>query len=428
MRRGFLSFAGHSARQAANLAPVPFVSGGQRYSGLGSGMFGQPTGQEAQMRAQGGNGTLFAIVDRIITAYSQVEWHLYRKAPSGLKEDRKEVTSHAALDLFNSPNPFMLGEAFRESAQQHEELTGEQWWVCSKHPASPMPLELWPVRPDRMRPVADPQKFCVGYEYVGPSGETVPLGLDEVIFQRRPNPLDPYRGLGPVQTILVDLDSSRYSREWNRQFFVNNAQPGGIIQVTKRLSDSEFNEARMRWMEQHKGVQAAHRVAIIENGMEWVDRKFSNNDMQFVELVQQSREVIREAFGFPKPMLGSVDDVNRANADAADLVLARWLTRPRLQRTKGVWNHRILPMFPGSSRLEFDYDNPVPEDIETETAQLVGRATAVKALTDAGYDPADVLATVGLPAMRHTKPPAAAPDPAFDDAVAALLAHAEEGS
>jgi phage portal protein BeeE len=107
-----------------------------------------------------------------------------------------------------------------------------------------MPLEMWPVRPDRMRPVADPKKFCVGYEYVGPSGEVVPLGLDEVIFERRPNPLDPYRGLGPVQTILTDLDSSRFSREWNRQFFANSAEPGGILQVTKRLSDTEFNEAR----------------------------------------------------------------------------------------------------------------------------------------------------------------------------------------
>lgn len=432
MRRGFLSVVGSQLAGIRNLAPVPYASPGQRYGGIGAGLFGQPAGMEAQMRAQGANGTLFAIVDRIITSYSQVEWHLYRKAASGRKEDRKEVTAHASIDLMNSPNPFMLGEAFREAAQQHEELTGEQWWVLYKHPASTMPLELWPVRPDRMRPVADPEKFCIGYEYIGPSGEVVPLGLDEVIFQRRPNPLDPYRGLGPVQTILTDLDSSRFSREWNRQFFANSAEPGGIIQVTKRLSDSEFNEARTRWAEQHKGVQAAHRVAIIENGMEWVDRKYSNRDMQFAELLDVSRETIREGFGFPKPMLGAVDDVNRANADAAEVLLARWLTKPRLQRTKAVWNHRILPMYPGSRNLEWDYENPVPDDVDAEAVLLNARSAAAAALVPIGYDPEDVLQTVGLPPMRFkapavppsvsVEPPSEPPAATFDQIVSRLTA------
>lgn len=398
MRQSLLAAVGSSLR---NLAPVPYVSRSQSIGGR-SGLFATPSGHEAQMRAQGQNGTLFAIVDRIITGYSQVEWHLYRRAASGLKEDRREVTAHAALDLWNKPNDFMVGEAFREATQQHEELTGEQWWVFSKHPASTMPLEAWPARPDRMRPVADPKRFIAGYEYVGPDGEIVPLGLDEVAFQRRPNPLDPYRGLGPVQTILTDLDSSRYSREWNRRFFINGAEPGGILTVSKRLSDSEFNEHRARWAEQHKGIQAAHRVALLENGIEWVDRKYTNRDMQFVELAQQSRESIREAFGFPKPTLGAVDDINRANADAADVLFARWLLVPRLKRTRSVLNNVLLPMYgPTAKRLEFDFDNPVPEDLEAEAQQLLSRSNAASALIAVGLDAQEVLPACGLPEMRY---------------------------
>jgi len=438
VRKGFLSVVGSQLRNAAAAAPpVPYssraASGSNRAS---AGFFNRPTGMQAQMRAQGSNGTLFAITDRVITSYSQVEWHLYRKAKSGMKEDRREVTAHAALDLWNKPNPFMVGPQFRETTQQHEELTGEQWWVCSKHPASPMPLELWPVRPDRIRPVTDPVKYIIGYEYTGPDGEIVPLGLDEVIPQRRPNPLDPFRGLGPVQTILTDLDSSRYSREWNRQFFLNSAEPGGVLQVEKRLTDDEFNEVRNRWSEQHKGITGAHRVAILENGLTWVDRKYTNRDMQFTELLDASRETIREAFGFPKPLLGAVDDVNRANAEAAEVVFARWLIVPRLQRTKAILNHRLLPMFgTAATRLEFDYDTPVPEDLEAEAAQLTAKANAAGVLRDAGWAPDDILTTVGLPEMRYLGPPtAAAPttppadDPTFEDLAAQLLASAEQES
>jgi hypothetical protein len=82
--------------------------------------------------------------------------------------------------------------------------------------------------------------------------------------------------------------------------------------------------------------------------------------MQFAELALASRETIREAFGFPKPMLGAVDDVNRANADAADLVFARWLLVPRLKRTKRRAELiLLLPMYgKGGAGLEFDYVSP----------------------------------------------------------------------
>ncbi|MFJ9214238.1 phage portal protein [Streptomyces sp. NPDC102264] len=394
-------------RAFRNRTPVPFVSTTSRRT-LGS-LLTRPAGVTAQMRAVGASGTLFAIVDRIDTSYAQVEWRLWRKAKSGRKEDRVEVTSHAALDLWNQPNNFMSGPEFREACQQHEELTGEQWWVIARVPGISIPLELWPVRPDRIEPIPDPDDFIVGYMYRGPGGEQVPLRLDEVIFRRRPNPLDPFRGMGPVQTILTDLDATRYSKEWNRNFFINSAEPGGILEVDRRLSDEEFDEARERWAEQHRGVAAAHRVALLENGLKWVDRKYTMRDMQFAELGAAGRETIREAYGFPKPMLGAVDDVNRANADAAEVVLARWLVVPRLKRTRAALNTRLLPMFGATAvGLEFDFDNPVPEDIEAESAQLTARSAAAAALREAGWDPADILSAVGLPAMRYTAPATAA--------------------
>nr|WP_144298771.1 phage portal protein [Streptomyces sp. TLI_235] len=383
--------------------------------------WGSARGRETQMRAMETNGTLFAIVDKNATGVAGVTWRLYRKAKSGRKEDRVEVTSHAALDLWNRPNRFYTQAAFVETQQQHHELTGEGWWVVARDPRSPIPLELWPVRPDRMTPLPSATDYLAGYVYTAPGGEQVPLGLDEVIFLRRPNPLDPYRGLGPVQAMLVDLDAARYSAEWNRNFFLNSAEPGGLIRFDRRLDDREFDELRMRWNEQHKGISAAHRVAILEEG-QWVDRKFSQRDMQFAELRSVSREVIREAVGFPKPLLGSVDDVNRANADAAEVVFARWLIVPRCRRIRDALNYDLLPMFGATARdLEFDFDNPVPDDRELEAAELTARANAASALVSVGYEPEGVLSAVGLPAIAFTSPPAAPSPTAGQPAAARAL-------
>jgi HK97 family phage portal protein len=393
-----------------NRAPVAFASRGfSVQTGLNR---GNPTGQ---MAAMGSVGTLFAIVSRLANATSQVQWHLYRKAPPGTPpEERVEVTRHLALDVWTKPNAFYTRQELVESVEQHIDLTGEGWFIVAKN--RNLPMELWPVRPDRIAPVPSPTDFLAGYVYTDPDGAKIPLAVDEVIQIRVPNPLDPYRGMGPVQSVLADLDSSRYSAEWNRNFFLNSAEPGGIIQVDKRLSDEEFDEMTTRWREQHQGIAQAHRVAVLEQGT-WIDRKFTQRDMQFTELRQLSSEMIREAFGFPKPMLGTVEDVNRANAEAAEVVFARWLIVPRLERFKQALNADFLPMFGGAAAdLEFDYDSPVPEDELLEQTERTSKVNAYVALTDAGVEPEDAADIVGLPQMRHKAPVIPAPSPAPEQA------------
>lgn len=397
---GSLASAG---RSLINRSPVPYVSG--RNISI---PWRQPTGAEAQMRAMGTVGTLFAIVNRTSNATALVNWRLYRKAASGLPEERVEVTSHPALDLLNRPNPFFTRQELVESTQQHIDLTGEGWWVVTRNGRSPIPLEVWPVRPDRMAPIPDPVDFIRGYTYTAPDGRGIELRVEDVIQIRMPNPLDPYRGMGPVQSVLTEIDASRYSAEWNRNFFLNSAEPGGILEVDRRLSDDEFDEARDRWAEQHKGVSNAHRVAIIENGLKWVDRKLTQRDMQFAELRQVSRDVMREAFGAPAFVLGEVGDVNRATADASKALFAEQLTVPRLERFKGALNNDLLPLYGKDAArfLEFDYDNPVPPDAEARNAELTAKATAARELVDAGFYAPDVREALDLPEMAFGQPDA----------------------
>jgi HK97 family phage portal protein len=360
----------------------------------------------------GAVGTLFNIVSTTSQAVAEVEWKLWRKAKSGKPEDRKEVTSHAALDVWNKPNSFFTRQELVESVQQHIDLTGEGWCVVGRNPkARTIPLELWPVRPDRMTPVASPTEFLTGYIYTSPDGEQVPLERDSVLMLRMPNPEDPYRGMGPVQAILTDIDSAKYSAEWNRNFFLNSAEPGGIIEVPTRLGDGEWKEMVTRWREQHQGVANAHRVAVIEQG-KWVNRTFSMRDMQFVELRNVSKEIIREAFGFPKFASGEVDDVNRATAEASANWFAARLTVPRLKRWKGLLNNDLLPLFGGAGQgLEFDYESPVTEDEEAENAERTSKATAAKTYIDAGFTGDSVKDALELPDQLEYEKPEPPPPP-----------------
>ena len=379
-----------------------------------------PSGMTADLGAMEAQATIFAMVDMNATTGAAVRWHLYRSASSGDPEDRTKVTGrHPAKDLWNRPNDYTTGAEFREATLQHYDLTGEFWWLPVRSVVAPSgpPVELWVVRPDRMRPVPSRDRFIAGYVYRQGQIE-IPLRTDQVIMARRPNPLSPYRGLGPIGTLLLDIEGEKAATAFNTMFFRNGAEPGGLIEADFALSDPEWDQFQKRWSDAHRGVGNAHRVAMLEQGMKWVDRRYSARDMQFEQLRRFSRENFRTAFHFPKPLLGDVEDVNRANAEAADVVYAKYLQRPRLDRLREVANSDLLPMFGSMGEgYEFDYEDPTPPDEAEIRLDQMARVNQAIDLLAAGFDFDEVMSFLKLPftTPAQIQQAAAEPPPRFED-------------
>lgn len=390
--------------------PVPLANGAYRRGmmfDLGSGR----ASRETYMRAYGRSGTVYSIVSLLQQAAASPAWHLYKKQPQDGRrryttgdqgsDQRTEVITHAALSLWNKPNVFQSGFEFREGSNQHLELTGETFWVLDNEFAT-FPTSMWYVNPARMEPVPDPDQYLLGWIYTGPGGEQIPLDRDQVIQEKLPDPLDQFRGMGPVASILPNIEQQRYATEYQRNLFLNGATPGGIIQAPQgvSLTDTEWDEFVDRWRESHQGVARAGRVGLLENGLTWVNDAPNNRDLEYGNLRLANRDELREAWRMHKSMLGTADDVNRANAQTAEEVFVSWQTIPRLERRKDTLNFKLLPMFGATGEnVEFDYEDPSPTNPEAANQELLAKARAAQALVDAGFDPTDVLETVGLPDM-----------------------------
>jgi HK97 family phage portal protein len=372
---------------------------------------------ESYLRTFGSVGVIFAIVSRISEAVAAVEWNIYK---SDDKLEETPLKSHIALDLWNNPNPFYNRADFVETVMQHFDLSGESDWFVGYPEAAPKmtrPLELWPIRPDKILPVPNAKTFLDGWAYRDASFGYVPWRLNEVIQLKRPNPLDPYRGIGPVAAAMIDVYGEKAAAAYNNAFFKNSAEPGGVIMFDERLPDEEYDEFIERWREQHQGAGNAHRVAVLERA-QWIERKYTMHDMEFQEGRKNNHNFIRQAFGYPKSMLGDTEDVNKASAIAGEYVFVRWIVKTRLDRLKNALNYKLLPLFGNEGKgVKFGYSNPNPNDSDAERLDRDSDANRVKILTDAGYDPAAVLDFVGLPPMSNTpKPTPALAAPAAEPA------------
>ena len=341
----------------ANTERPPMGSGGGGGGLLGLGGGGVTVSNtKTQMEAMTTTSWLFSVVDRIASSAASVPWGLFRAMPDG---SMRAVPKHPIMDLWSSINPFYTRHEFIETSVQHFQLTGEIWWLIVRN-GSGRPVEMWPIRPDRIQPVPHVKDFIAGYVYS--IGNTqIPLARKDVIFIRRPSPIDPYRGIGTVQSMMVDLGAEQMAAQWTRNFFSNGAMPGGILQFDESMSDADFERLVTRWSQQHQGVANAHRVAVLERG-KWIDRKFTQRDMQMEQLRKLNRDIIFGAFGIPSSVMGVTESVNRANAEAGDVLFARWILNPLLERIKQAVNERLVHQV--DKNLFLNYIDPTPENRE----------------------------------------------------------------
>lgn len=409
-----------------NQVPVPLVSSNNGSIFSLTDRTTSLSGNQSLLNSYGVMSTVYSCVSLLSESTARTEWKLFQKQPTDARrrwsttdnpsDNRQEVIKHPALSLISNPNDFYSRFRLFEIDQTYLELIGEYYWVLDRGNALGLPTAIWPVPPQRIQPVPSPTEFIAGYVYSPPDGSMpIPLTTDEVISCLLPNPLDPLHGLGPVQSILVDIDASRYSAEWNRNFFINNATPYGVITTPTNLDDVEFKQLMDRWRESHRGVSRSGRVGVLEGGNVFTPVGMTAKDMDWINGRNLSRDIVREAYRMHKIMLGTTDDVNRANAQTGEEVFASWCVVPRLERKRDMLNNQLLPMFYGGKTpdVEFDFITPVPPNREQDMNELKVKAAAAQQLIESGYDPNDVAEVLGLPAMnvveKATQIPAAPP-------------------
>ena len=342
---------------------------------------------EGFLRAYGEIGWLYAVVFRIALGCSEVQWNLHDISN---RDKPKEIFEHPILKLLHLVNPFMTSNEFIALDTIYQELVGESFWILNFNGLGE-PAEIWIPYPHKMSVVPDKQKFIKGYVY-GTGAEAIPFDVKEVIHFKYPSPLNQYRGLGPAQSIGVDLDAEMYSGHWNRNFFYNSARPDGVIQFDYNLSDEQFDKLRKQWSEKYKGVSKSHQVALLEGGGKYLQIQNTVKDMDFSNLKLRNRDVILGVYGMPLSVLGISENVNKSNAEAGDYTFARWIVKPRLDWKAAKLQEQLIPLFRKSENLKLGFEEVVPETTEqkthiVESGVKAGYMTVNEARKVQGYDP-----------------------------------------
>lgn len=257
---------------------------------------------------------LLSAVDRCIEILSDS----VAKLPAYVMDrSSREHVPHSILRLLNDrPNEAMT-PFIRKKVLETSRLEGGNAydWIV-RDPRTAAPVELIPIPWQLVQPWQD-MSGRVWYDVTHPiTGKAMRLPQEDVCHYKNAT-RGGLKGIGTLARAAEVISTARAAQQYDLSYYNNGGQPSGVLQTDSDLSGyakgadgkvlfrpdgsavSLKDQLRSQWERVHMGPSNAHRVAILDLGLEYKPLAASNRDAQFVENKQLSVTDIARYFGVP---------------------------------------------------------------------------------------------------------------------------------
>ena len=301
-----------------------------------------------------------------------------RGQEAGMRAGGEPVgAEHPLQRLLNSPNPFWSRSDLWRATETYLSLWGSAFWGLERDDQGGI-VEIWPLRPDKMRVIPDAKRYIRGFVYLGAGSELVPYLPEDVVWMRYFNPLDEYAGLSPIAPLRQSADMGMDALRANRKLLQNDSTPGLIIELGGVPTDEEVSEFYARWESRFQGVEKSRRPALLSPGMKASNLGFSPRDMEYIESLRWSLEDVTRVYGVPKVMIGDLENTTFSNFNTARRLFWEDTVAAQLAFYSEALHQHLLPHF-GDDSLTVEFDLSGVEALkESEENKAKRRSIYVK--------------------------------------------------
>ncbi|MBR0131076.1 MAG: phage portal protein, partial [Firmicutes bacterium] len=137
-------------------------------------------------------------------------------------------------------------------------------------------------------------------------------------------------GFSPIAMMKNSLGTTLAVEKYGSSFFRNGAQPSGVLEHPGVLKNPE--KIRENWSDVYGGANNAHKVAVLEEGMQYKAISLPPEDSQFLSTRQFGVNEICRIFRVPPHMVQDLEHATFSNIEhqSIDFVvhtLTPWLVR-----------------------------------------------------------------------------------------------------
>lgn len=181
-------------------------------------------------------------------------------------------------------------------------------------------LNLLP--PGYTAPIPDPYTFVKGFELTLPTGQPKFIPRENVLWIRKPHPLDPYLSLTPMEAAGIAIEIENLAKQYNRNFLMQDGRPGLLLIAHSEVDTDDRAELEGRF---NGGPSRAGKTTLlgIDGGMDAIDLGASPRDANYIQMREITKEEILSAFGVPESAIGNAS--GRTFSNASEEMRIFWL-------------------------------------------------------------------------------------------------------
>lgn len=333
---------------------------------------GKPVNERTAMRTT----AVYACVRILAEAIASLPLHVYEYQDDGGK---KLVHDHPLYYLLHDePNPEMTSFVFRETLMSHLLIWGNAYAQIIRDGAGRV-LGLYPLLPDKMEVQRD-DRGNIYYVYSRNSDENpmfkeygnIKLKAEDVLHIPGLG-FDGLIGYSPIAMAKNAVGMTLACEEYGASFFANGANPGGVLEHPGVLKDP--SKVRESWNSVYRGVNNAHKIAVLEEGMKYQQIGIPPEEAQFLETRKFQINEIARLYRIPPHMVGDLDKSSFSNIEQQSLEFVKYTLDPWVIRwEQSLQRSLLLPGEKGKYFIKLNVDGLLRGDYQSRmNGYAVGR-------------------------------------------------------
>lgn len=354
------------------------------------------------------NGVIFAVILARLLLFSEArfQWRRVRYGRTG------ELFGTQELSILEKPWPNGTTGELLTRMEQDVSLAGN--FYCVREGAD----RLRRLRPDWVEIVltAPPDEavqtdvagyaYYPGGRYSGKADAEYYLPDEMCHWSPIPDPLAQYRGMSWVSPVIREIEADQAATAHKGKFFTNGARPGLVVSMKESVTAKQFTDFMATMNAAHQGVDNAYKTLYVGGGADVTVAGADLKQLDFRATQGAGETRICAAGGVPPIIVGLSEGL--ASATYSNYGMARrkfgdhW-ARPQWRSACAALGN-ILDV-PSSAELWFDTDDIafLREDQKDAASIQQTKASTIRQLLDAGFDPDSVVASVDADDRRLLK-------------------------
>ena len=316
------------------------------------------------------------------------------------------------LRLMERPNPYQTGRQLRQKTMIRTDMAGWCfWWTALGSDGLIQEDGIYGISPTRLWPSYNAKGNLIGWvmDRNSPSGGT-PFSAEEIVPFTYSSADDDVYGVGVVESVYEQIPLSGAAARHTADLLSTGGRMAGMMWPKDRaLDETEFTDAQRAWRNVTSDSNAAKRLLLFPEPMEWTNGASTPAEIGIPELATLNRDEILTAFpispyilGVPSP--GGLNSGETRREDRTDY----WLNtiHPRVELFEEAVQTHIMSRYEKvvGYTLDFEVEEPNLDDAEA----ILAKTDALQKLWEAGFDDKEAVAAVGLEHIKWNgkpKPP-----------------------